>query len=639
MSQPCRYGNCEEPAVDGRLCHTHHVEAKKRDWLDNTNRDDLGIVRWAKEMLPEFCPQESPTFHKDLYLNLLNLYNPEYRNKHERFFEFISFRGSAKSTAANTIFVSYIIAHNGQKSRITFGGRTFTVVIKEATIIIVSETSEGAQEFTVRVRDTFSTSERLKYYYRAPIEAARDDSTGQWTRASFKINDIYIQARGAGQQMRGKVKGRARPTLIIADDIYSENNTKTELNRKKIKNWWNDTVINSIDDLLGKAVVLGTILHEDTILVGLQNDPLWRLIKVPAMGHINEYYEVQLDTFHEFVDCHMQVDWVAGTCILPFDDIRGQDERFRKQRKYFDKVQAEKDWELAWPERLDLYHLAIKYQSAVHNNTVDGLYQEYFHITKSPHSKRFKPEYFNYVEPKEVEYKKQHGMNWLRLYDEWYSCNIEMGVDISGGGADEAVVTVVASLPDQRVVVLEQICGRFSIRDNIQGDTAPDVRRYKVAVSEKVIISRGLVDEVFRAAIRYNPSKIKVGIAGEEDQIREEIQRVFSNNNMHTTYIMGRKQQANEGRKEERIMNTLLPYYETRMMYHKGRQRTLEYQLEYLGSTEHDDRADSLECAIYALEMPYHSLKLEDYTSEVVEEVDAFADRFKPNKKKDWQVI
>ena len=81
-----------KPVVDGRLCYLHHTEAKKAEWLDNTDRNNLGIIKWAKELIPEYVPQHTPEFHKDLYLDLLSLYNPEFKNKYERLYGLISFK-------------------------------------------------------------------------------------------------------------------------------------------------------------------------------------------------------------------------------------------------------------------------------------------------------------------------------------------------------------------------------------------------------------------------------------------------------------------------------------------------------------------------------------------------------------------
>jgi len=601
--------HCDKPVVKDGLCYTHHVEAKKKEWLDNTDPENLGIVKWAQELLPEFAFNRVPDFHKVLYLELLKLYNPKLRNKYERLLEFISFRESAKSTAANTIFVSYVTAHNNEITRLTIDGEVVECLIKEGAIIIISETAGSAEDFTVRIRDTFSGSDRLRYYYRFTIEEALDSETGMWTRSAFKINGIFIQGIGSLQMIRGKVKGTSRPTLVIADDIYSENTVITEERRTRTKRWWNNAVMNSIDNLRGKVVVLGTILHEDTILVELEKNPLWKTIKVPVMGSLDKEGNVILDEFHKFINDHIKVNWEISRAYLPFDDESDIDEKRRKQRTYFDKIQKSYDWKLRWPERIDLYLLAIKFQEAVFNQSVDGLYQEYFHITSNPEERRFRKEFFQGITGYDLKF--EHGYNWLRIplhIPDWTICNVEFGIDLAGTGRDEAVISVVAATPDLRTFVLHQAVGKWSIRDDLLGDTALARRRWLVADAEarsKNSIRRvGVADECYRLAKRFRPSKIKVGVAAEEEMIAEEIRRVFQNYRDYLTYIMSRPQTRLEGKKEQRIANTLLPLYETRMVYHNTGLAKLEYQLEHLGRTKHDDCADSLECAFFALDFP-----------------------------------
>jgi hypothetical protein len=258
------------PVVKDGLCTEHHRESKFDEWLDNTDPDNLGIVKWCHEMMPEFAFDKTPWFHIKLFNDLLALYDPDLKNKYERLYEFISFRESAKSTAANTLFASYVLAHNGRSFKFKVDGEVREYPISESLIIIISETSTSAEEFTVRIRDAFSTSERLRYYYKVEFKDAIDSLTGQWTRSSFRFNDCFVQSVGSGQQIRGKVKGASRPTLVIADDIYSENNTVTEERRAHIKRWWTNAVVNSVDNVRGKILVLGTIVHDDTIIVELE---------------------------------------------------------------------------------------------------------------------------------------------------------------------------------------------------------------------------------------------------------------------------------------------------------------------------------------------------------------------------------
>lgn len=588
---------CENKAVHKDLCATHYRQSKYDEWLDNTDHDNLGIVKWCHELLPEFAYNDTPWFHKMLFDDLLHLYNPDYRNKYERLYGLISFRESAKSTAANTLFISYILANNGRKFKILVDGEIREFLIDERTIVVISQTATSAEDFTSRIRDAFSGNEKLRYFYRAHIIDAIDSMTGQWTRSAFKINNCWVQGIGSGQMIRGKVKGASRPTLVIADDIYSESTVITEESRNRTRTWWNNAVMNSIDNLRGKVVVLGTIIHDDTILVDIQNNPQWKTRKIQVMP---------TDRFHELVTKHIKVNWDTATCVLPFDDVQDKDLRQAKQRTYFDAVQKEQDWGLAWPARIDLYLMAIKYQEAVYNQTVSGLYQEYFHITTSPQERKFKKSYFRPLQPWELKYK--HGYNWLKQTGEqnYQIVNIEFGVDIAGKGKDDAVITVIASTADNRVFVLQQSIGKYSIRDAISSDYEEAHRYHRVLTDRGSVESVGLVDETFRLALRYHPSKIKVGIAAEEELIYDEMVRVFQENRVYTINLLKRPQVGGKEavRKEDRIRNTLLPYYETRMVYHDPSLAKLEYQLEYLGKSTHDDCADSTECAFFQLEFP-----------------------------------
>jgi len=596
---------CEDTdVVDGKYCYKHHVEFKKEAWLDNTDLQNLGIVKWAMEMMPEFAFNKVPDFHKELYLYILQLYNPDLRNKYERLLEWIGFRESAKTTL-EAIVTSYILAHNGESIRVKVGNEIREFPIKERTIVIISQTAGSAEDFTVRIRDIFSESERLRYYYRISITDAQDSLTGQWTRSAFKLNDCYVIGVGSGQTMRGKIKGSSRPSLVFADDLYSESNVLTPESRTKIKKWWNNAVMNSVDNLTGKVVVLGTIVHEDTVIVELENNPLWKTIKVPVMGEVDADGEVDLTNFHKFIKEHTRVDWDSSTCVLPYDEIKDLNERMRAQRAYFDKAQQSFDWELRWPERIDLYLLAIKYKEAVYNQTVAGFYQEYFHNVIAPSEKRFRKEMFLKAPPYELKY--EYGYNWIKFTDSttpWRMLNIEFGVDLAGTGTDDMVISVVGALSDSRIYVLQQAIGKWSIRDDLRGDTGPDLRLNKVTQDRSSISKVGLVDEVFRLALRYHPTRIKVGVAGEEELTVREMRRVFQENRLYTINIQSRPQTSREGRKEQRILGTLLPYYETRMVYHTSALEKLEYQLEYLGRTKHDDCSDSLECAFFNLDFP-----------------------------------
>lgn len=91
-----------------------------------------------------------------------------------------------------------------------------------------------------------------------------------------------VLPRGAGQQVRGILYGNSRPDLIIVDDLEDSEGVKNEEQRKKLKNWFFSDVLNSVnrgrDDW--KVVVIGTLLHEDSLLANLLADPTWTKVEL-----------------------------------------------------------------------------------------------------------------------------------------------------------------------------------------------------------------------------------------------------------------------------------------------------------------------------------------------------------------------
>lgn len=498
------------------------------------------------------------------------------------------------STVLNFLFTSYLVAHNGQIMKLKIEDKIYEVKIDEKFIVILSETATSATDFTQRIRDEFSSNIKLKYFYRMAIEDAIDDITGQWTRSAFKINKCFLFAVGTGQQIRGKVKGAYRPTLIIADDIYSQKNTITEEGRAKIKHWWNNEVMPGVDDMDGKAMVVGTIVHDDTILVELEKNNRWRTIK---------YYLMNFEKFQEFLKNHMNYNANTGKYSLKFCEIENELERISKQKEYYFKLQEDDSWQLAWKDRLNLYFIALKIEEASTNNNLSGLYQEYFHITISEEEKKFKKSYFQNVEG---YHKYENGINYIKvpsLYgQEWINCNIEFGIDVAAGltNSDDSVIAIVAITPDNRKFLLELKYGKFSFRDTLTEDSPSYLRYGKVCMDSAYIEKIGTLDEVFRKAIEYHPTKIKFGIGGEEFIYVEECRKLFWNNQVYIP-ILGIKQSTN---KFERIKNNLLGSFETKHVFFLKEYPQLEYQLEFLGKADHDDLADGLSNSFISLMRP-----------------------------------
>lgn len=83
--------------------------------------------------------------------------------------------------------------------------------------------------------------------------------------------------RGSGQQVRGILHGDNRPDLILGDDLESTEGVKSEEQRKKMKEWLFADVLGAFPRHLKdwKIVIMGTLLHEDSLLANLMEDPAW----------------------------------------------------------------------------------------------------------------------------------------------------------------------------------------------------------------------------------------------------------------------------------------------------------------------------------------------------------------------------
>lgn len=95
---------------------------------------------------------------------------------------------------------------------------------------------------------------------------------------------ITVLARGAGQQVRGLLEGDSRPDLVIVDDLEDSEPFRigdpTEYLRK-VKEWFFSDLMNSLDRRRGTRVIyVGTILHENSLLQNLLDDPQWKSVRL-----------------------------------------------------------------------------------------------------------------------------------------------------------------------------------------------------------------------------------------------------------------------------------------------------------------------------------------------------------------------
>ena len=96
-----------------------------------------------------------------------------------------------------------------------------------------------------------------------------------------KKRKLFIKGRGSGQGMRGTRIGGFRPNIIILDDVESEKTIATKDLRDKLKKWFYSAVVPSINPNRYEFIMIGTPLHEDSLLVNALESDEWQCIQLP----------------------------------------------------------------------------------------------------------------------------------------------------------------------------------------------------------------------------------------------------------------------------------------------------------------------------------------------------------------------
>lgn len=170
----------------------------------------------------------------------------------------VAFRGSAKSTLMTLSYPIWAIVGAQQKK----------------FILILSQTQTQAKLHMANIKRELESNELLRADI-GPFEEVSDE----WGSNSIVISKYgaRITVASTEQSIRGLRHGEYRPDLVICDDVEDLNSVKTRENRDKTFQWFNGEVL-PIGDQNTKIVIVGNLLHEDSLLMrlrkGIENEKL-----------------------------------------------------------------------------------------------------------------------------------------------------------------------------------------------------------------------------------------------------------------------------------------------------------------------------------------------------------------------------
>ncbi len=232
-------------------------------------------------------------------------------------------RGEAKSTITSQLFVIWCVA-TGRKWYAMIGMDAFD----QAAIML--EAIKAELEANPRLLMDFPEVCGIGPVWQAGVIVTR--------------NDRKVEAVGSGKRIRGRRHGPHRPDLFVGDDLENDENVRTPEQRDKLQSWITKAVLK-----LGGAgekfdvIIIGTILHYDSVLARLLKNPLWHSAKFKAIirwpdnmvlwdawenlilsageDAATRYYE----NFKAEMDAGSEVSWPAARPLVDLMKIRARD--------------------------------------------------------------------------------------------------------------------------------------------------------------------------------------------------------------------------------------------------------------------------------------------------------------------------
>jgi hypothetical protein len=157
-------------------------------------------------------------------------------------------------------------------------------------ILIVSNSSMLAASFVSQILDNISRNQKYQYFAKhvdkngiGVIPKMRDIvkreekwSSGGFTidRDDLNIKEFSVQAVGLFGAILSK-----RIDIIIADDIVNQQNSETEEQRRKVKDWFYTTILPCLIPG-GRVIYAGNCWHPDDLISNLLKDPQFDFRKV-----------------------------------------------------------------------------------------------------------------------------------------------------------------------------------------------------------------------------------------------------------------------------------------------------------------------------------------------------------------------
>jgi hypothetical protein len=172
----------------------------------------------------------------------------------------------------------------GKTSTVNMASPAKHILFREKKFIVpISNTSTQAIMQSENLKRELRTNRIVRHFFGDVKTNDADGIDPTFSKEMWIANgETLVFPRGAGQQVRGILFGNYRPDFIPCDDLEDSESVRSEEQREKMKEWFFADVLNSIDRSKKnwKVVVVGTLLHEASLLADLLADQTWHHVEL-----------------------------------------------------------------------------------------------------------------------------------------------------------------------------------------------------------------------------------------------------------------------------------------------------------------------------------------------------------------------
>ena len=153
--------------------------------------------------------------------------------------------------------------------------------------LLVSDTEAQAAGFLVDIKAELEANEALRAKF--GIRALIKDTETNIICLMADGHKFRIQAKGSEQKVRGIKWMNKRPDLIVCDDLEHDEIVMNPVRREKFRHWFMNALLPCGSDTCWVRVV-GTVMHLDSMLQRLLDDPTWKSLLFKA--HNSDWSEI-----------------------------------------------------------------------------------------------------------------------------------------------------------------------------------------------------------------------------------------------------------------------------------------------------------------------------------------------------------